>query len=84
MSPTMTHRTHELHDEFPDSADTIRELKAGNAHFAKLAERYVDVNQHIHRIEIGVDAASDERAETLKKQRLALLDDISGMISAHG
>ncbi len=80
----MTHRTHDLHDEFPAAAETIRLLKSSNAHFAKLAERYGLVNQDIHRIEIGIDAASDERTETLKKQRLALLDDISGMISAHG
>lgn len=76
----MTHRTHDLHDEFPHAADRIRDLKAHNGHFAKLAERYAEVNQGIHRIEIGVDAASDERTETLKKQRLALLDDIAAMI----
>ena len=80
----MTHRIHELPDEFPDAVDTIRELKAHNSHFAKLAERYSHLNQDIHRIEIGIDAASDERTEILKKQRLALLDEISGMINMDG
>ena len=79
----MTHRTHELHEEFPDDVERIRELKAHDAHFVKLADRYGDVNQVIHRIEIGADAASDERTETLKKQRLALLDDIAGIINSH-
>ncbi|WP_219893223.1 YdcH family protein [Aquisediminimonas profunda] len=80
----MSHRTHELHDEFPDAIEKIRELKANDAHFTRLADRYDGVNQVIHRIEIGADAASDERTEILKKQRLSLLDDLAGIINARG
>lgn len=77
----MSHTPHELRDEFPDAVDVLHQLKTGNAHFATLADRYHDVNREIHRIESEVEAASDERAEALKKQRLALLDEISVMVS---
>lgn len=78
----MSHVSHELHDEFPADAEILRRLKTGDAHFAKLAEQYHDLNREIHRIEAGVEAASDARAEELKKQRLSILDQVSVMICA--
>lgn len=77
----MSHTPHELREEFPDALDILHELKTSNAHFATLADRYHDVNREIHRIESEVDAASDERVEALKKQRLVLLDEISAIVS---
>lgn len=78
----MSHTPHELRDEFPDAHDVLHDLKASNAHFAMLAERYHSVNREIHRIEAEVDAASDARAEELKKQRLKLLDEIAILVSS--
>jgi uncharacterized protein YdcH (DUF465 family) len=77
----MSHTPNELRDEFPEAIDVLHQLKVENAHFAMLADRYHDLNREIHRIESDVEPASDERAETAKKQRLALLDEISAMIS---
>ncbi|MBE5074061.1 DUF465 domain-containing protein [Erythrobacteraceae bacterium E2-1 Yellow Sea] len=77
------HTPHELHDEFPDDGDLLHRLKMEDAHFQKLAEKYHEVNREIHRIESEVEAASDERAEDLKKQRLALVDEISGILARH-
>lgn len=77
----MSHTPHELRDEFPEALEILHELKTGNAHFASLADRYHDLNREIHRIESEVEAASDERSESLKKQRLALLDEISAIVS---
>ncbi len=76
------HTPHELADEFPQDHEVLHHLKVTDAHFQKLSEAYHKVNREIHRIESEVEAASDERAETLKKQRLALLDDIGQMITA--
>ena len=78
----MSHTPHELADEFPQDHAILHDLKMNNAHFVTLAERYHDVNREIHRIESEVEAASDDRAEELKKQRLALVDEISQLISA--
>jgi hypothetical protein len=76
----MTHVPHELHDEFPEAAEAVHRLKQENAHFAKLANEYHEVNREIHRIEADVEAASDARAEELKKRRLALKDEIAGFL----
>lgn len=78
----MSHTPHELADEFPDAVDRLHQLKVENAHFGKLSARYHELNREIHRIEAGVEAASDFRVEGLKKQRLGLLDDIGDMLAA--
>lgn len=75
------HTPHELHDEFPDAADTIHHLKLNDAHFAKLAEEHHTVNRAIHRIETEIEPASDEHLEELKKQRLHLLDKIAAILN---
>ncbi|MEH6757471.1 MAG: DUF465 domain-containing protein [Parasphingorhabdus sp.] len=79
----MSHTPHELADEFPHAIDALHQLKIENAHFGKLSGRYHELNREIHRIEAEVDAASDFRVEDMKKQRLGLLDEISGMLTAH-
>ncbi|MFN4112684.1 MAG: YdcH family protein [Sphingomonadaceae bacterium] len=77
----MSHTPHELADEFPQDRDLIHSLKQENAHFARLAEEYHTVNRTIHRIESETEAASDERSEELKKQRLALADELSAILA---
>ena len=76
----MSNTPHELADEFPDDHALLHELKLHNPHFVTLAERYHEVNGEIHRIEVGIENTSDEYAETLKKQRLALIDEIAAML----
>jgi hypothetical protein len=77
----MSHVPHELHEEFPDAADILHKLKLGDAHFARLAERHHEINREIHRIESGVEAASDERTEALKRERLSILDQVAAIIA---
>lgn len=76
------HTPNELHDAFPDQAEAIHRLKLEDAHFARLADQHHTVNREIHRIESEVEAASDERIEGLKKERLHLLDEITAMLAA--
>ena len=77
----MSHTPHELAAEFPQDAAIIHKLKVSDARFAKLADAYHDLNREIHRIESEIEAASDERTETLKKQRLALADEIGAILA---
>lgn len=77
----MSHTPHELAAEFPHDAETIRCLKMDDAHFALLAKTYHDLNRAIHRIDSEIEPASDVQTELLKKQRLALLDEISPIIA---
>lgn len=74
------HTPHELAAIFPEDAAALHSLKMANAHFARLAERHHQVNREIHRIECEIEAASDERLEALKRERLHLLDEIAAML----
>lgn len=77
----MSHTPHDLHAEFPDATQALHALKTGNEHFGKLAAQYHEVNSEIHRIDAGIEPASDDRTENLKKERLAILDQVSVMIA---
>ena len=71
---------HDIVHEFPEMKDKIIALKAGNAHFAKLFEKYDAANHTITKIEQGGQAKSDEEMEELKKERLILKDQIYQML----
>jgi uncharacterized protein YdcH (DUF465 family) len=77
----MSHTPHELHEEFPDLATRIHDLKIGDPHFAKLADAYHDLNRTVHRMETGVEAVAEQVIEEMKKKRLALKDDISTLLN---
>jgi uncharacterized protein YdcH (DUF465 family) len=77
----MSHPANDLHSEFPADADILHQLKLADRHFKMLSERYDQINDEIYRIEAALEAASDERLEGLKKERLRLLDEIAGIIS---
>lgn len=78
----MSHTPHELTEEFPDLAEKIHEMKTSDAHFAKLADEYHELNRQIHRIETDVEPASDEHQTELRKQRMALKDELYNMLKA--
>jgi uncharacterized protein YdcH (DUF465 family) len=71
---------HHLVKEFPEYKDQIHELKTSNAHFSKLYGEYNDLDNNIYRIEEGIENVADDYLETLKKQRLALKDELLAMI----
>ena len=72
----MTINTHELADEFPEYKEQIHRLKAKDAHFSKLTEEYHAISREIKRIEQEIETVSDAYAETLKKKRLKLKDEL--------
>lgn len=76
----MSHVPHELHEEFPEHAEKLHALKLTSARFNHIADAYHEVNREIHRIESGVTASTDEVIETLKKQRLKLLDEVHDLL----
>ena len=78
----MTHVPHDLFAEFPDDAAVLHALKEKDAHFNQRAETYRTLNHEIHRIEAEIEPTSDEHLEALKRQRLALLDEVAAMIAA--
>ena len=76
----MSHVPHGLHEEFPQAAAAISKLKIGDAHFARITDRYEHLNREIHRVETDIEPSSDERLEELKKERLKLKDEIAAML----
>lgn len=71
-----------LANEFPEFKDTIHTLKMNDAHFAKQFDAYNALDREILRIEEGVENAGDADLENLKKQRLALKDELYTMLKA--
>jgi uncharacterized protein YdcH (DUF465 family) len=71
---------HDLHHEFPEFNDEIRELKTSDAHFSRLFKEYHELDHEVHRIEQGVENTSDEYLETQKRQRLHLKDQLFVML----
>ena len=78
----MSHTPHELHEEFPQFAEKLTALKSGNAHFARLAEEYHDLNRQVHRAETNVEPIDGAAEVELRKKRAALKDEIYGMLTA--
>ena len=77
----MSEAGHDLHALFPDHGPALHALKLGNERFRKLASDHHDLEAHIRRAEAGLDPISDEALEDLKKKRLLLLDEVSGLIA---
>ncbi len=78
----MSHTPHELHEEFPDKADRIQALKQSDAHFARLADEYHEINRAVHRAETNVEPMEDLAEVDLRKRRALLKDQIWGILSA--
>lgn len=60
----------------------MRTLRAENAHFARIADEYHAVNRAIHRAETLVEPIAEHEEARLRRQRLALKDEISAMLHA--
>lgn len=78
----MSHTPHELAEEFPEYAEKMSELKQSDAHFAKLADEYHEINRAVHRAETDVEPTDDLNMAAMRKQRMVLKDQIWGLISA--
>lgn len=72
----MSHTPHALPLEFPEKASKISALKETDAHFAKLAAEYDELNEKVHRAESRLDLLTEEDEEHLRKKRSHLKDHI--------
>jgi len=73
---------HDLIHELPEHKERIHELKTSNPHFARLFDKYHDVDHQVRRIEEGIETPSDEFTEELKKERLHLKDELFNIIQS--
>lgn len=78
----MAHTPHELAEDFPDSVDDIRRLKAEDPHFARLVEAYHEINRAVHRAESQAVPVGEEFERDLRRQRMNLKDEIGRLLRA--
>ncbi len=78
----MSNTPHEIHEEFPEFSAQITELKTNDAHFAKLAEEYHEVNRAVHRAETNVEPMDGLAEGDLRKKRAALKDELYRLLTA--
>lgn len=73
---------HDLHHEFPELSDAIRQLKTSHAHFARLFDDYHVVTNEIERLEEADVPVDDFTIEEMKKKRIRLKDELYQMLVA--
>jgi uncharacterized protein YdcH (DUF465 family) len=78
----MSHTPHELPEEFPEFAEQMSALRPSDAHFVKLSDSYHTLNRAIHRSETDVEPVSDAHMAEMRKERLALKDEIYAYLKA--
>ena len=76
----MSHTPHELADDFPQDKDRIQEMKRVSPHFAKLANRYHEINRSIHRMEERIEPVTDATEFALRRERMMLKDQLYSML----
>lgn len=78
----MSHISQHIHEAFPADGEVIARLKADDAHFQALAERFAAIDGEVAHSDDGSALAGEAETEDLKKRRLALLDEIAVVIDA--
>ena len=76
----MLDEPHDLVSELPEYGSRIEDLRARDAMFRQLHDRYDSLDSHIQEIELAGTPIADAHAEDLKKQRLALKDQLFKML----
>jgi hypothetical protein len=78
----MSNTPHDLYEDFPEKTAKIHELKAADAHFARMVDEYHEVNRAVHRAETLVEPTTPEHENELRQTRMRLKDEIWKMIAA--
>lgn len=76
----MTVEHHDLHHDFPDMSDKIRELKMNDRHFARLFDEYHELDKEVRKIEDDVTPTSDNILDGLRMRRVHLKDNLASML----
>lgn len=77
----MSHTPHELAEEFPDKVELMSQLKQSDAHFARLADEYHEINRRVHRAETNIEPVEELAEGEMRKKRAALKDEIWAMLT---
>lgn len=61
---------------FPEYRDLISQLKTTDRHFLTAFERHNELDQKIKNMESGIEVATHDEIELLKKEKLGLKDEL--------
>lgn len=67
---------------FPEYRELITRLKTENARFTSLFDKHNALDQQIINMEKGIDPAGQETIERLKREKLALKDELYTILKA--
>jgi uncharacterized protein YdcH (DUF465 family) len=76
----MTIKGHSILNDFPEMREHIHEVKMEDGHFARLSERYDELEHSIRLMESGAEVCTDEHLEELKKKRLKMKDELFSIL----
>jgi uncharacterized protein len=65
---------------FPEYRDLITSLKGHDAHFTRLFDKHNELDQLIKNKEAHIEPASQVEIEKLKKEKLALKDELFSIL----
>ena len=65
---------------FPEFRDLISKLKTEDAHFARLFDKHNELDQKIKNFESGIEIATGSEIEVLKKENLAIKDELYAIL----
>lgn len=71
---------HTILNDFPEMSERIHKTKRNDGHFARLSERYDELERNIRLMESGNEAFTDEHLEELKKKRLKMKDELFSIL----
>jgi len=74
---------HDLQHEFPEYAEAIHALKAGNQPFARLLDEYNALTAQVEALEENDSPVADTALEDMKKLRLKLKDGLYALLQAN-
>ena len=61
---------------FPEYRDLITQLKTSDSHFLNVFDKHNELDQRIKNMESGIEPATHLDIETLKREKLALKDEL--------
>lgn len=65
---------------FPEYRDLITRLKTEDAHFLAVFNKHNNLDQKIKNMESGIEPGSKVEIDTLKKEKLALKDELYAIL----
>ena len=65
---------------FPEYRDLITQLKTTDNHFSRLFDEHNAADQQIKNMESGIDMATPDEIEVLKKEKLQLKDQLYAIL----